>query len=95
MMTATTRKTSRQNKHLRSCDHFAVIPSCSYNVGDLCPKGTCVRTAEFNTETMIYDYMFKLSSKPQLWYFMSFSMGRKEFHYSACRTAHMHYDCFS
>ena len=28
MMTATTRKTSFENKHLRSCDYFAVIPSC-------------------------------------------------------------------
>ena len=37
MMTATTRKTSFENKRLWSCDHFGIIPSCSpfYNVGKL------------------------------------------------------------
>ena len=30
MMTETARKTSLKNEHLRYCDYFAVIPSCSY-----------------------------------------------------------------
>ena len=30
MMTATARKTSLENKHLRNCDCFVIIPSCSH-----------------------------------------------------------------
>ena len=30
MMTATARNKSLENKHLRNCDYFAIIPSCSY-----------------------------------------------------------------
>ena len=30
MMTETARKTSLKNKHLRKCDYFAIIPSCSH-----------------------------------------------------------------
>ena len=30
MMTATARKTSLENLHLRNCDYFAIIPSCSH-----------------------------------------------------------------
>ena len=30
MMTATVRKTSVESKHLRNCDCFAIIPSCSH-----------------------------------------------------------------
>ena len=29
MMTAKARKTSLENKHLRNCDYFAIISSCS------------------------------------------------------------------
>ena len=28
--TATARKASLENKHLRNCDYFAIIPSCSH-----------------------------------------------------------------
>ena len=30
MMTATARKMSFESKHLRFCDYFALIPSCSH-----------------------------------------------------------------
>ena len=30
MMTEPVRKTSLENKHLRNCDYFAIIPSCSH-----------------------------------------------------------------
>ena len=30
MMTATARKKSLENEHLRNCDYFAIFPSCSY-----------------------------------------------------------------
>ena len=30
MMTEPARKTSLENKHLRNCDYFAIIPSCSH-----------------------------------------------------------------
>ena len=30
MMTATKRKTSVKNKHLRNCNYFAIVPSCSH-----------------------------------------------------------------
>ena len=30
MMTETARKTSLETKHLRNCDYFAFIPSCSH-----------------------------------------------------------------
>ena len=30
MMTEPARKTSFENKHLRNCDYFAIIPSCSH-----------------------------------------------------------------
>ena len=30
MITETARKTSLKNKHLRNCDYFAIIPSCSH-----------------------------------------------------------------
>ena len=31
MTTATTRKKSLENKHLRRCDYFAIIPLCSHS----------------------------------------------------------------
>ena len=30
MMTEPARKTALENKHLRNCDYFAIIPSCSH-----------------------------------------------------------------
>ena len=64
MMTATTRKMSFEKKHLRSCDYFAVIPSCWHSTAMLAKYTqtglVCAPIQRLN----ICGRMLKLSSKP-------------------------------
>ena len=59
MMTGLARKTSIENKHLRNCDYFAIIPSCShfYNLNE----EPCSQSKY--TELKIKGFVLKYSSK--------------------------------
>ena len=55
MMTATARKTSLDNKHLRSCDHFVVIPSCSHSTMLVNYAATGLVCAPLNSKQRLTD----------------------------------------
>ena len=50
MMTAKIRKTLLENKHLLSCNYFAVIPPCSQSAMLAKNAKTGMRAAELNVE---------------------------------------------
>ena len=58
MTTATVRKTSLKNKHLLTCDSFAIIPSCSHSTILLKYAKTLLYARRWNKDS----FMFKLSS---------------------------------